>query len=642
MCGLAGIIGCRERQIGARMVSKLKHRGPDHSSIWSSPEGEYPALIVHTRLSILDISDSSNQPFESRDKRYILAFNGEIYNFLELRSDLELRGYQFKSESDTEVLLYGLIADGLEFLVRCNGMWAFCLWDRKEKKAVFSRDRFGVKPLFYTLNKSNCLAFSSEMKGLAPVLGTVQPSKEIDHIFNNQFNYEATEYCSIDGVKRLPPGHTAIYQDGKLRVYRWWNTLDNLSSCSASYDQQIEQWRDLFLDAVQIRMRSDVRIGSALSGGLDSSSVLAAMAHIDESNSNSEAGNRITDDWKHAVCSTYPGSSLDETACAQQAASSCNVTFHSVVIDSNLQGLSMQNILAQVEDPYLTLPYPMLETYRRIKSLGISVTLDGHGADELFSGYGMILQGLKCVQNFSEYSEIIAIDESTRTGVYSAGFKAKRKEYLKSKIKKFLQGFGFRPKNWLHNLSTPRVASEIANAYQAEIELIKKHPAYHEMDAFSQALYELFHLSILPTLLRNYDRYSMANSVEVRMPFMDWRLVALTFSLPFAAKLGGGYTKRIQRDALSGILDEAIRTRRDKIGWNAPMHEWFAGPLSRQLQETLAVSNSVDCYPGASTALSDFQQITNPTFEDGQALWNKVLPVVWLDSLSSSVWSASS
>lgn len=640
MCGLAGIIGCREREIGTRMVSKLKHRGPDYSSIWSSPEGEHPALIVHTRLAILDVTDSSNQPFESQDKRYVLAFNGEIYNFLELRDQLELRGFRFRSKSDTEVLLQGLIADGLEFLNQCNGMWAFCLWDRKAKKAIFARDRFGIKPLYYTFAKSSCLAFSSEMKGLAPVLNSIQPSKEIDYIFDHQFNYEATEHCSIDGIKRLPPGHVATYQNGELRISRWWNTLDNLSSCPASYEQQVSQWRDLFLDAVKIRMRSDVRIGSALSGGLDSSSVLAAMAHIDQSILNGESASRISADWKHAVCSTYPGSSIDETSWAIKAANSCDIPFQSVEINNQLRGFSMQNCLAQVEDPYLTLPYPMLETYRRIKSLGISVTLDGHGADELFSGYGMILQGLPCVQNFREYCELHAIDESTRTGIYSNTLKLKRKDYLKLKIKTILQRYGFRPKTWLHNWRSSKVNSEIVDSYHAEVEIMKKHSAYQEMDAFSQVLYELFHLTILPTLLRNYDRYSMASGVEVRMPFMDWRLVALTFSLPFSSKLGGGFTKRIQRDALAGILDEPLRTRRDKIGWNAPMHEWFSGPLASELQKTITIGKNSKFDQDAFIALSNFQQIKNPSFADGQALWNKVLPVAWIDSLSSPIWSA--
>ena len=164
-------------------------------------------------------------------------------------------------------------------------MWAFCLWDSLESKATLCRDRFGIKPLYYTLLPGNHLGFSSEMKGLSPLLSSLLPSDYIDHIFANQFSYESTDFCVIKGISRLPPGCVATFQNGNLSVSKWWNTLDHLVAVDSSYTSQVESWKELFFDSVNIRMRSDVRIGTALSGGLDSSSVLAAMSAISKSSS---------------------------------------------------------------------------------------------------------------------------------------------------------------------------------------------------------------------------------------------------------------------------------------------------------------------------------------------------------------------
>ena len=183
-------------------------------------------------------------------------------------------------------------------------------------KAIFSRDRFGVKPLFYSSYQAIPLAFSSEMKELVPLLDKIAPSKHISSIFSAQFDYEFSSICAIDGITRLPPGSCAVYQNGHLSVSKWWNALDHLSICNDEYSQQVDSWRELFLDSVNLRMRSDVRIGTALSGGLDSSCVLAAMNFIANNSKNTFKG--ISNDWQHSVCCSYPGSDLDESRYAKQ------------------------------------------------------------------------------------------------------------------------------------------------------------------------------------------------------------------------------------------------------------------------------------------------------------------------------------
>lgn len=644
MCGIAGIVGYRNYSVAMRMLEKIRHRGPDGDGIWLSPQHEDPVSLCHARLSILDLSDQGTQPFHSQDNRYVLVFNGEIYNFLELRRELTAKyGAAFRSETDTEVLLQGIVYEGIGFVSKCNGMWAFALWDRVQRKLTLCRDRFGVKPLYYTMLSDGRIGFASEMKGLVPLLSSVSPAPYIDSIFRHQFEYEFSDLCAVGGIRRLPAGSFAELNNGRLDIIKWWNTLDHVCLDQGTYASQVDCWRDLFLDSIKLRMRSDVRIGTALSGGLDSSSVMAAMALIGSSTMHRDR--RIADDWQYGICCTYPGGSLDETRWARKVADSCGVTFKGVVIDPMNCGWDILQSLSCVEDPYLTIPIPMLATYQAIKKLGVGVTLDGHGADELFCGYGHLRHALGCAKTYSQYSEIMAIDESTRTGIFSCNERASIKEKLRYHVRLFLANHNLFPRSWIkaHLLSSRLYRSirydELSiELVQARIDM-QSHEAFKAMDVFSQVLYEMFHLTILPTLLRNYDRYSMASGLEVRMPFMDWRLVSYTFSLPWHAKLGGTFTKRVQRDALSGILCDPVLYRRDKIGWNAPAHEWFKGPLLPFMDDLMSSRDDSLYSRKSAAAWEHFRSIHRPSFADGQQLWNSILPQLWIRSLTTAHWN---
>ena len=226
MCGIIGTIGFKDEN--RLNLESLSHRGPDSMGQWNSIEGEYPVSLGHTRLSILDLSEAGNQPILFDDSRYVFIFNGEVYNFIELRKEFEAMGEVFHTKTDTEVFLRGLILEGPKFQLRCNGMWSFCLWDRKKKTALFGRDRFGKKPLFYQLLDKNRLVFASEMKGIYPFLSKIRPSEEINIHLQMLFDYESSENCVIAGIKKIPPGYYGIFENGNLNTYRWWNTLDHL------------------------------------------------------------------------------------------------------------------------------------------------------------------------------------------------------------------------------------------------------------------------------------------------------------------------------------------------------------------------------------------------------------------------------
>ena len=621
MCGLIGTIGFKDQS--KLNIKSLAHRGPDAIGGWESIESEFPVVFGHTRLTILDLTEAGTQPFVSKDNRYVFVYNGEIYNFIELREELESLGQVFDTNTDTEVMLKGLILEGPSFQTRCNGMWSFCLWDRKKKKALFGRDRFGKKPLFYHLLNNNKLVFASEMKGIYPFLDSIEPNENINIYLQKLFDYESSENCVIKGIKRLPPGFYAIYKDGKFETYRWWNTLDNLEIVSNNYEQQVERWREIFLDSVKIRMRSDVRIGTALSGGLDSSAIFSTMSHLANKNKNQV---RQAIDWQNGFCAHYPGSSLDESKWARIVTDAANVNLQEVTINPKISNWSLNEAFYQVEDPYLTLPFPMLETYRAVSKAGIKVTIDGHGADELFSGYGNLKSAFKS-SNSKQTSELVSIINSLKSGYFRPAGGNLNINFIKQKLIVLLKPF-FRKSVDLLNILFKKKDLEFLR-YKLEYS-DKSHYQFKKLDPLSKDLYEVFHITVLPTLLRNYDRYSMANGVEIRMPFMDHRLVTYTFSLPWTSKVGGTYTKRIMRDALKGILPEQIRTRRDKIGWNAPLHEWFKGPLKNEIEKIIkkeALSERI------KVAWQKFQKKSNPNFKDSEKVWLLLMPELWKRSM---------
>lgn len=620
MCGILGTIGLKN---DSRFdLSLLDHRGPDGSGTWSSPDDEFPVMLGHTRLSIIDLSEEANQPMLCANERYTFIYNGEIYNFIELRKSLEALGHQFFSNSDTEVFFKGLIAEGPNFQLRCNGMWAFCLWDRKLGKALFGRDRFGKKPLFYSIIDSKNLVFASEMKAIQPFLQSVEFSESIDFNLRYLFDYESSEETVLRGIKRIPPGHYAEYCDNKFKLTRWWNTLDHLEEVPDSYEDQVVRWREIFLDAVKIRMRSDVRIGTALSGGLDSSATFSSMAFLSKLTGSNE---RQSSDWQHGFCAHFPKSSLDESQWAQIVTDSFDIPLQKVEIDPLESGWSIADAFKQVEDPYLTLPTPMLATYKAIANAGIKVTIDGHGADELFSGYGHLTSAFKDCSP-TELNEVVAIIKSLQHGKLDLSRGWIKSKWIRYKVLAFLKSYLRQPSKNIKNFISGRNLDFIKYRLQYDDQ---EHPAFNSFDSLTKSLYEIFHITILPTLLRNYDRYSMASGVEIRMPFMDHRLVAYTFSLPWTSKVGGGYTKRIFRDAMKGILPEEIRTRRDKIGWNAPLHEWLRGKLKKEVGKFLKNDNLPK---EVLEAWNLFQKMPNPDFYEGQKVWNLLMPHIWKNS----------
>jgi len=606
MCGIFGHVGPIDQASLHRCLRPLQHRGPDSTGVWHTPEISFG----HQRLAILDLSDLGKQPMSFCNERYWITYNGEIYNFLELRKDLEAEGRVFKTQSDTEVILAAFSEWGEKCLDRFNGMWAFAIWDGKEKALFLARDRFGKKPLFYASLPSG-FAFASEMKALFPLFDQVRPNQDLLRDGSRIFSYETTDECLVQGIRRFPAGTLAWYKNGKLSLRRWWDTLDHLVQVPSSYPDQVEQFRELFIDACRIRMRSDVPLGTALSGGLDSSCTLAALAHA----ARTGPGKRSSSDWQHAFVATFPGTPLDEAGYAKMMTDHLGIQATFIEIDPLKVIDKLYEHLYLFEELYITPPIPFMLTYGAMRAQGITVTLDGHGADECFGGYDF--DYLSALRDAGLNLRQIRMILSTR---YASFPKDSSQFPLPSPFLFWIQ--------W----HLARIAKNLLNP-GAFLSKNIQHPNWKRLDHLTRRLYLSAHHTILPTILRNYDRYSMANGVEIRMPFMDYRIVTYAFSLPWTSKIRDGYSKSIIRDAMASFLPPAVAYRKSKIGFNSPIVDWMKGALREFFMDAVHAKSFKECslINPKEVHQKVRQVIDDPdaTFQDAQSAWTMLSPYLW-------------
>ena len=488
----------------------------------------------------------------SADGRYIITFNGEIYNFIELRRELEAKGNIFQTQSDTEVILAAWQAWREGMLPRFNGMWALAIFDTHTNELFLARDRFGIKPLLYALSPER-LVFASEQRAIvrSGLVPTSVDTEVARRLLIDAFGIEGSERTLCHEIRRLQGGHLIWVREGKLSVQRWWRTLDHLPAVPKTESEQVERFRELFQDSVALRMRSDVPIGTCLSGGFDSSAVICAMSAHQQAG----MGPRDSTAWRHAFVATFPGASNDERPMAEEAAAWAKVDPTFVEIGATDALADLDRILDDTDDVYISLPTAVWLTYREVSRQKVRVSLDGHGADELMGAYRQ--EGGSAA--FRVRNALAGL--SARSEWASRGVDAFRAMMIRQQGHYFLRG-GL--------LEMP-----------APFKLVGDDDALpDDWGSMNKRLYRMFHGTVLPTILRNFDRLSMSHGIEVRMPFMDWRLVTHTMALPEASKSADGYTKLVARKAMANQMPESIRMGRRKVGFNSPMPEWLNGPLS--------------------------------------------------------------
>jgi len=607
----------------AEALNLLQHRGPDGFHIWADISNSI--MLGHRRLAIQDCSENGIQPLHYKN-RYTITYNGEIYNFPELRKELSILGHHFFTNTDTEIILAAFDQWGNACWEKLNGMWALAIWDHHHHRLTLCRDRFGKKPLYYVQLSSGRMAFASEMKALIPFLPEIALSEYFGWMSQNLLVYESTNQCLIKNIFRFPAGHWGVFKNNSLQLTQYWNTLDHIHAVPAKFEAQAEEFKSLFLDACKIRMRADAGIGTALSGGIDSSAVLCSIAY----NGRNQPDEYYAENRENAFIATMPGTPLDEVAYAEMVTDYLNIAAVKVQIDP-VAGLNqLPEYLYLTEDIYITSPVPMMQTYAAAKMNGVSVCIDGHGADELFAGYDTFMFNtfLDCglnpfqIKNLLETYRNLAASDNLQFAkppvnyldyiqwVSSNRNVFKFLKFLPDEIKKLF----LKPKPNL-----PANEKGVKNI--------------HQLGNLNSALFRLFHYDNLPTLLRNYDRYSMASGVEIRMPFLDHRIVSYCFSVPYTSKFRNGYTKALLRYALASIMPEKVAFRRSKMGFQTPIanwmkHEWKPFFLDTLQEKEFQQTNLINTLE-VSGKLVEVIQNPNPTYRQAEIAYSGLIPYLW-------------
>lgn len=574
MCGIAGFAFTEkmEEKDLLSMLNALAHRGPDGQGIQTFPASR--TALGHRRLSILDLTQAGRQPLTYENSKLWLTFNGELYNFLEIRRELQSKGYHFYTETDSEVFLVAYMEWGSACFDRFNGMWAAAIYDENKRSLLLCRDRFGVKPMYY-FRDNRTFAFASELKSFLSIKKELNLTLDWTGVrtsLHHPARLEASGHTWLKNVFSLPAGHLAIVQPDKMNVTRWWDMSRHISSSTLSQDQAIEEFQCLFDAACLIRMRSDVPIGSSLSGGIDSSSVVATMAKLGKKNS----GDRLATAWQSVFTHTFPGSSLDEFIQAREVASyhGLNLT----VIEPEKHSLEdLDAIILHSEATYLTPPTSMWDLYKAQRRSGIKVTLDGHGCDELLGGYAFDLIPYLRQKSMlrPSYWNLLRLKQEMDG---QSGLIGRAKDILKTKV--------FKPRQveWIERTFFLNRFLHTTSS-DALYDFPKNTPIFQ--DDFSNYLYNQFHVKTLPRILKNFDILSMAHGMEVRMPFLDYRLVLFLFSLPSSYKINSQGTKWILRKSMEHRLPSSVLWRKRKIGFNSPVHEWLRTSLKDWSRDTI-------------------------------------------------------
>jgi len=556
MCGILGWVapaaaGCRAEFSGA--LDLLAHRGPDD-------RGEYAGdgvLLGHRRLSIVDLSANGHQPMVDAVTGDVIVFNGEIYNYIELRHELMALGHIFHTASDTEVLLHAFQQWGAECLGRFNGMWAFAIWQPRSKTLFVSRDRFGVKPFFYTLDAAG-LAFASEPKALLALFPNL---RKVDELVLYRFLAEGSlhsgERSFYDGICSLPAGHYAFYRPGEstLRPVRYWDYPAPSEPRCANDFEALEVFSGLLENAVRLRTRSDVRVGLTLSGGLDSTAVLSA------------AQRTVPGDY---VCftSVYGGALRGESAWAKMAGSAYGIT--PVEVEASRDGWfeRLGDIAWHMDSPgYSPAVYPLWHVMQEARRQGVLVLLEGQGADEELGGYPQYA-AISLLAEFRRLNSLRKLPETISNAVGTFGGRALTQWLLRETFPALIT-VQRRYSGALLALSDDfkRKVSSLEDAVVS---------TRNDYDPLTSRLQADHGRNILPALLQYGDAISMAHGVESRLPFLDYRLVEWIFSQPASTKIRHGKTKWVLRRYLESAGQREIANRKDKLGYPTPLAQWLS------------------------------------------------------------------
>jgi len=665
MCGITGVIDSSNRSSTAMIVpmtAALRHRGPDDEGyllvdsrtrrliqcggpdsmtelalVPRAKQGgqKFDLALGHRRLLILDLSAAGHCPMSSADGQAWITYNGEVYNYVELGSELEALGYRFRSGSDTEVVVNAYVEWGPDCLRRFNGMWAFAIWDLRKRRLFCARDRFGIKPFHYYWD-GQLFAFASEIKALLahPDIPR-RPNDAIIYDYLALGSLDHTNETFFEGIKRLPPSHCLLFDldRNRLRIQRWWDVEVNpaLDDDCLTDDRQLAQFRDLLTDAVRLRLRSDVPIGTCLSGGLDSSSIvcLANRLMLEEG----ALPRELVGERQKTFSACFDDPAIDERPYIQQVIEHTGAESNQVFPRGGEDGLwhDLKRLAWHQEEPFgSTSVYSQWNIMRLAKQRGVTVLLDGQGGDELLAGYHHYLgpflaQTVRAQGPWTTLQTVQAVSAATGQstalllglGLYNSLPRVTQRVILN------LGNARFRTNP---TVSESMLQPSFRRQFAKRRLVHGKHLGYHNL---AERLYQDVFVHSLPALLRYEDRNSMAFSLEARVPFLDYRLVEFCFSLPVTQRIRDGWTKWVLRQAMDGILPEQVRWRRSKLGFATPEQRWLqegAGWIRRLFNQAEVLSEP---YPHRQ-ATQRLRNWPGNGLVNIPGLWRMVNLEVWL------------
>ncbi|MDT4968985.1 MAG: hypothetical protein QOJ64_3722 [Acidobacteriota bacterium] len=597
MCGIAGIIGIEpDARIGA-MLQTIEHRGRDDEGVWTSEKIDAYGRRVclgHRRLSIIDTRPAGHQPMFYADGRYVITFNGEIYNYRALRKALEARGHRFHSDTDTEVLLAAFSEWGIESLQRLNGMFAFAIWDSKERQLTIARDRMGIKPLYYALVQGkngapSSFIFASEVKA---ILSTGLIARALDPESLNQFLtflWTPDPHTLFRGIRKLPPAHVLTLRDDEWKVHEWWDV---------SFDE-IEQgrsegwWQERVLETldrvVGMEMVADVPLGSFLSGGIDSSTIVALMKnHSDGRKISTYTIGIEAEDLRYDIIP-------DDVVWARRTAALLETDYHETMLKPDVVSL-LPKLVYHMDEPAIDMAIPSYLVSQAARE-SLTVMLSGMGGDEVFAGYPRQM-AMALASMLDPVPGLLRRPlMKTMAGVLPGGMPGKLTAPLRN-AKKFARsaaldfedrylGFG----TYFTDEGKQRLyTDEMVDATQG-LDAYKYHRGYFDRVKHAAPLNRILYVDLktfLPCLnLTTTDKTSMAANLEVRVPFLNFEMVELAARMPPELKLRGLKRKYILKRVAEKLLPKELVWRK-KAGFGAPIRSWLRGALRPMVDDLLS------------------------------------------------------
>ena len=580
MCGICGKLSWNEppsKETVEKMNKKIAHRGPDGEGVVSVG----PIALGHRRLAIIDLSPLGEQPMADTTHQFWIAFNGEIYNFLELRDELTHRGVQFRSHSDTEVILEAYKQWGVNCVERFNGMFAFALWDISSQRLFIARDRLGKKPFFYYVFSDGSISFASELKSLCEdteIPRTLNQSA-LNHYLS--LNYTLTAEAMIKGVHKLPAAHYMVIERGKLpKQVCYWDMASAFQTKRKfrSEDDAAEELRALIDDSVKLRLISDVPLGAFLSGGVDSSSIVAAMCQLHSSND------------VHSFSVGFQEKSYSELEEARQVASALGVSHRDTVVLQDAAEL-LSRMVYFADEPFADtsmIPMYLLAEFSR---KNVTVCLSGDGGDEVFAGYETYTADK--IHHLTQW-----IPGWLSRGMYHAFSRLWPVTYDKVsfdyKVRQFLEGHAYSAPRAHYHWRTIFSKGEKLSLLPESLHYILEDDPYTHFLKFDQEVKDCHYLDrgmyvdiktwLVDDILVKVDRATMAHALEARAPLLDYRVVEFAASLPVDLKMKMFKKKYIFKKSQKGRLPDAVLQRK-KQGFNAPVSHWMLKELREKFYE---------------------------------------------------------